>query len=96
MLFRSVVAGIAALLLEYYPKLTAVQLKEVIEKSSVKSNELVNNPETKEKVKMSTLSKTGGFVNAYEAIKYASTMNSKDKPKPVIIPPTKIKKTSKG
>ena len=91
-----VVAGIAALLLEYYPKLTAVQLKEVIEKSSVKSNELVNNPETKEKVKMSTLSKTGGFVNAYEAIKYASTMNSKDKPKPVIIPPTKIKKTSKG
>ena len=91
-----VVAGIAALLLEYYPKLTAVQLKEVIEKSAVKSDELVNNPETKEKVKMSTLSKTGGFVNAYEAVKYASTMNAVAAPKPVVIPPTKIKKTSKG
>ena len=91
-----VVAGIAALLLEYYPNLTAVQLKEVIEKSSVKSDELVNNPQTKEKVKMSTLSKTGGFVNAFEAVKYASTMNATAKPKPVVIPPTKIKKTSKG
>ena len=91
-----VVAGIAALLLEYYPNLTAVQLKEVIEKSSIKSNELVNNPETKKKVKMSTLSKTGGFVNAFEAVKYASTMNATAAPKPVVIPPTKIKKTSKG
>ena len=91
-----VVAGIAALLLEYYPNLTAVQLKEVIEKSAVKSNELVNNPETKEKVKLSTLSKTGGFVNAYEAVKYASTLNQTKKPTPVVIPPTKIKKTVKG
>lgn len=91
-----VVAGIAALLLEYYPNLTAVQLKEVIEKSTVKSNELVNNPETREKVKLSTLSKTGGFVNAYEAVKYASTLNQTKKPTPVVIPPTKIKKTVKG
>jgi subtilisin family serine protease len=91
-----VVAGIAALLLQYYPTLTAVQLKEVIEKSAVKSDELVNNPETKEKVKLSTLSKTGGFVNAFEAVKYASTMNNKNKPKPVVVPPTKIKKTVKG
>jgi cell wall-associated protease len=91
-----VVAGIAALILQYYPKLTAVQLKEVIEKSAVKTDELVNNPETKKKVKLSTLSKTGGFVNAYEAIKYASTMNNTKVPKPVVIPPTKIKKTVKG
>jgi cell wall-associated protease len=90
-----VVAGIAALILQYYPNLTAVQLKEVIEKSSIKSNELVNNPETKEKVKLSTLSKTGGFVNAYEAIKYASTINNNN-PKQVVVPPTKIKKTVKG
>lgn len=91
-----VVAGIAALLLEYYPNLTAVQLKEVIEKSAVKSDELVNNPETKKKVKLNTLSKTGGFVNAYEAVKYASTLNKTKTPKPVVIPPTKIKKTTKG
>ncbi len=89
-----VVAGIAALLLEYYPNLTAVQLKEVIEKSAVKSSEKVNNPETKEKVELSTLSKTGGFVNAFEAIKYAATI--KANAKPLSIPPTKIKKAAKG
>jgi cell wall-associated protease len=91
-----VVAGIAALLLEYYPKLTAVQLKEAIEKSAVVSNEKVNNPETKEKVLLSTLSKTGGFVNAYEAVKYAGNMQIGNTQKPVVIPPTKIKNGKKG
>jgi subtilisin family serine protease len=89
-----VVAGIAALLLEYYPNLTAVQLKEAIEKSVVVSKEKVNNPETKEKVLLSTLSKTGGFVNAYEAVKYAGNM--KLKTNKIVIPPTKIKQTKKG
>jgi cell wall-associated protease len=91
-----VVAGVAALLLQYYPNLTALQLKEAIEKSAIVSNEKVNNPETKEKVSMSTLSKTGGFVNAYEAVKYAGNMQMGKKQKPVKIPPTKIKKSSKG
>ncbi len=91
-----VVAGVAALLLEYYPTLTAVQLKEAIEKSAVISKEKVNNPETKEKVLLSTLSKTGGFVNAYEAVKYAGNMNAKVTKKPIVIPPTKIKNTKKG
>ncbi len=88
-----VVAGIAALLLEYYPNLTAVQLKEAIEKSAVAPKEKVNNPETKEKVSLSELSKTGGFVNAYEAMKYAGNMQKK----PIIkIPETKIKRSKKG
>jgi cell wall-associated protease len=91
-----VVAGIAALLLSRYPNLTAVQLKEAIEKSAVVSNEKVNNPETKEKVLMSTLSKTGGFVNAYEAVKYAGNMQVGKKQKPIVIPPTKIKNGKKG
>ncbi len=89
-----VVAGIAALLLEYYPNLTALQLKEAIEKSSVAPKVKVNNPETKEKVSLSDLSKTGGIVNAYEAIKYAGNM--KPAPKKVVLPPTKIKRTVKG
>ncbi len=91
-----VVAGIAALLLEYYPTLTAVQLKEAIEKSATASKEKVRNPETKEMVDMKTLSKTGGLANAYEAIKYAGTMKAGTQKKPAAIPPTKIKKTMKG
>ena len=74
-----VVAGTAALLLEYYPNLTAVQLKEAIEKSAVTPKEKVNNPETKEKVFLSDLSKTGGFINAYEAMKYAGAIKPEKK-----------------
>ena len=88
-----VVAGTAALLLEYYPNLTAVQLKEAIEKSAVVPNDKVTNPETKEKVSLSDLSKTGGFLNAYEAMKYAGTIQTK---KALTLPPTKIKTTKKG
>jgi cell wall-associated protease len=91
-----VVAGIAALLLSYYPNLTAIQLKEAIEKSAVISKEKVNNPETKEKVLLSTLSKTGGFVNAYQAVKYAGNMQVGKTQKPIVISPTKIKNTKKG
>ncbi len=91
-----VVAGIAALILQYYPNLTALQLKEAIEKSAVVSKEKVDNPETKEQVLLSTLSKTGGFVNAYEAVKYAGNMKTNNKTKAIIIPPTKIKNTKKG
>ena len=88
-----VVAGTAALLLEYYPNLTALQLKEAIEKSAVIPKEKVNNPETKEKVSLSELSKTGGFLNAYEAMKYAGNMQTK---KLIKLPQTKIKTTKKG
>ncbi len=91
-----VVAGIAALLLEYYPKLTALQLKEAIEKSSVVSKEKVNNPETKEKVLLSDISKTGGFANAYEAMKYAGTMKPGTVPAKATLPPATIKRTKKG
>lgn len=89
-----VVAGTAALLLEYYPNLTAVQLKEAIEKSAVIPKEKVNNPETKEKVSLSDLSKTGGFLNAYEAMKYAGNMQQTKKS--IKIPQTKIKSSKKG
>jgi len=88
-----VVAGTAALLLGYYPNLTAVQLKEAIEKSAIAPKEKVNNPETKEKVSLSDLSKTGGFLNAYEAMKYAGTIKTEKK---ILLPQTKIKTTKRG
>ena len=71
-----VVAGIAALIREYYPNLSAQQVKFIIESSVVKPNGLVKNPETKEMVSLSDLSKTGGIVNAYEAIKLADRMET--------------------
>jgi len=89
-----VVAGTAAFLLEYFPTLTAKQLKYVIEKSAVAPDVDVNIPGTDEKVKLSTLSKTGGIINAYEAAKLASTIKGERKvvkePK-VKVPKTKIK-----
>ncbi len=68
------VAGIAALILEHYPTLSAKQVKYVIEKSVVVPNEKVIKPGTDEMVKLSDISKTGGIVNAYEALKIASTL----------------------
>jgi len=69
-----IVAGIAALILEYYPNLSAEQVKYAIEKSAVPLPDDVIRPGSNEKVKLSDLSKTGGIVNAYEAIKVASTL----------------------
>ncbi|MFV0604969.1 MAG: S8 family peptidase [Niabella sp.] len=70
-----VVAGLAAFILNYYPNLTATQVKEVILKSVSKPTSLVTNPETSKKVSMSELSVTGGIVNAYEAIKLADAIS---------------------
>ena len=93
-----VVAGVAALLLEYYPELSARQLKYIIEKSSSPITEEVENPETKEKVSLSDISKTGGLVNAYEAVKLASTIKGeRNIEQPVIVPkPKMVKKKRRG
>ena len=69
-----VVAGLAALILEYYPDLSAEQVKYVIEKSSVAPSFEVNVPSSDKKVKLSDISKSGGVINAYEALKLASTL----------------------
>ncbi len=78
-----VVAGLAAFLLEYYPALSARQVKMVIEKSSIKLADKVKNPETNDPVSLSDISKSGGLVNAYEAIKFASTIKGERKMTPV-------------
>ncbi len=91
-----VVAGTAALLLEYFPTLSAKQLKYVIEKSAVAPDVDVNIPGTNEKTKLGELSKTGGLLNAYEAVKLASTLKGDRKtPKEVLSKP-KLKKSKKG
>lgn len=68
------VAGVAALILEYYPSLSPEQVKMAIEKSTVAPKEMVNIPGTTTKVNLSDISRSGGIVNAEAAVKYASTL----------------------
>jgi len=70
-----VVAGLAALIRSYYPKLSAVQVKEIIMKSVAKVNHNVSYMKGEEMVSVpfSDLSVSGGIVNAYNALKLAAT-----------------------
>ena len=70
-----VVSGVAALLMSYYPDLSVEEIKEILLKSAVKLNKLkVNSPgDAAKQVKFSSLSRTGGVVNALEAVKLAET-----------------------
>jgi len=70
-----VVAGIAALLRSYFPELNAEQIRYCIENSVVKIEDKVNKPGTEnEEEVFSNLSKSGGIVNAFEAVKVATTL----------------------
>jgi cell wall-associated protease len=71
-----IVAGTAALILEYYPTLSAKQLKQVIlESATPLTGTMVLVPGSKtDKVDFTTLSKTGGIINAYKAIQLASKL----------------------
>lgn len=75
-----VVSGVAALVWSYYPDLTAQQLKEILLNSAVKyPRQIVYLPgeqaDEKTKIRFSELSKTGGIVNAYEALKIAEAFS---------------------
>ncbi len=74
-----VVAGVAAVIRSVYPALTAEQVKEAIMNSSTKLTQNVKTPGTKEIVPFSKLSVSGGVVNLYNALVYASTMKGKKK-----------------
>ena len=70
-----VTAGVAAMLLSYFPELKPVDLKEIM-MQSVRTFDglMVTKPGTKdEKVNFSELSVSGGIVNAYEAVKLADS-----------------------
>lgn len=74
------VTGVAALLLEYFPTLTDIQIKDILEKSVSHYDLEVIEPGTDDvKVPFSNLSETGGIVNAYEAVKLALAMTSNDR-----------------
>lgn len=87
-----VVAGLAALIMEYYPKLSVEQVKYAIMKSAQKPSIKASTPGTGEQVNLSDISVSGGIINAYEAIKLASTLQP-DTKKPV---QSKVKEKVKG
>ena len=68
-----VVSGIAALILEHYPNLKPAQIIDILVKSCYKPTETVNKPGTEEKIAFTELCRSGGIVNAYEALKLAAT-----------------------
>ena len=76
-----VVAGLAAFILEYYPKLSPAQVKFVIEQSSRVPADSVSQPGTENMVSLRDLSKSGGVINAFDAIKLASTLKPGTLPK---------------
>lgn len=73
-----VAVGVAAVLKSYYPALTPEQIKKILMKSSLKTykSEKVIRPGTKDElIKFEKLSKTGGCINLYEAVKMAEKYN---------------------
>jgi subtilisin family serine protease len=79
-----IVAGIAALILEYYPNLTPQQVKYCIEKSSVHPDMKVKRPGgDSQLVNLSDLSRSGGIANAYGAIKLAAALSEPKKKDPL-------------
>jgi cell wall-associated protease len=69
------VAGLAALIRQNYPSLTAVQTKQIILKSAVVCKDKVMLPGTKKKTKLSKISVTGGIVNVYDALVLAEKVS---------------------
>jgi hypothetical protein len=60
--------------LSYYPNLSAKQVKYVIEKSATAPPTSVKIPGSDETVKLSDISRSGGVLNAFEALKLAATL----------------------
>lgn len=97
-----VVAGVSALILEYFPTLTAEQIKYVIMKSAVPVKEKVILPGTQKPgpgeesvmVNLSDISVSGGELNAYEAVKLASTL--KGDRKDLSLPKDKLMEKKRG
>ncbi|HUR11742.1 MAG TPA: S8 family serine peptidase [Flavitalea sp.] len=90
-----VVAGTAAFLFSYFPYLTPQQVKYCIEKSAVLPASKVRKPGTDISVELSSISKSGGLLNAYEAAKLASTLSPENKNSNQNVPPKSVLKNKK-
>jgi cell wall-associated protease len=74
-----IVSGVAAILKSYYPHLTAIDIKKIIEQSAFKPADDIKCLKPGQEptiVPFKSLSKTGGIVNAFEAVKMANEFKS--------------------
>lgn len=73
-----VAAGVAAVIMSYFPRLSALEVREIIRQSTRKFDHLKTTlPGGGGEVEFSELSSTGGLVNLYEAIKLAQETQNK-------------------
>ena len=73
-----VTTGVAALLFSYFPELTALEVKQILLESTRKFDNLtVSKPGNKGEARFSELSKTGGLINAYQAVQLAQDFKHK-------------------
>ncbi len=93
-----VVAGLAAFILSYYPDLSPEQVKYCIEKGSINPKMQVTRPGSEEKEDFGNFSRTGGLLNAYEAVKIAATLKGErnETVRPAPQPKPKVNKSKKG
>ena len=72
------VAGVSALIMAYYPELTAGEVRSIIlETATPYKDVMVSRPGSSEEVPFGSLSRTGAIVNAYDALKRADKMSAK-------------------
>jgi cell wall-associated protease len=67
--------GVAALVMSYFPELTAIEVKEILRNSTRKFDGLEVEKPGGGKASFSNLSSTGGLVNAYDAVKLAGELS---------------------
>lgn len=85
-----VTAGVAAVLRSYFPTLTAAQVKEILMVTVTPLSMKVKKPGHKDGdqlVDFNTLSKSGGVINAYRAVKKAMVTKGKKKVKKAMVKP---------
>jgi subtilisin family serine protease len=72
-----VVSGIAAVVMSYFPELSAAQVREVILRSATPlgATVVVRPGSEDERVPFSTLSATGGVANLYGALRAAEQLS---------------------
>ena len=76
------VAGVAALIRSYYPKLSAKQVKHILMDSGTSiTSDVIFGGNPKDSRPFATLSKSGKIVNAYNALLMAEQMSKKGKKK---------------
>ncbi len=75
-----VVAGVAALVMAYFPDLSAEEVRQILLASATRYDVETMRPGTEEPIGFATLSVTGGVVNAAEAVRMAAARASGSMP----------------